>query len=506
MRDVAVGRQTLAAPTGNGVGLIDAAAGGLPATAWTGLSAAAARDLLPRLAATIQSPTLRHLTWRLLKNAGPAPAGDKAGAGPSFLNLRIATLLALGDDAGAAALAALAPADDPASLEMAVKALMLAGRTAEACGRLDGLPQGGGDRDTAEIRILCEYRSGDAIKANLGLDLLRNAKPRDTAFIHAAEVVSGLPPARGGLGPAKSLSLGAVLAIRAAKLHFPAGIERSAQPPVLTMLAASDALPPARRLVAAERAEAMGLIDSRTFQTALVAADREDKRATGREWPALDRAAAAATDPARRLDLIAKAVDLATAQGQGAAACRLMAPLVASVRPGSALAGRAAMAARVLLVAGRADAALPWIALAGSDRAATAKLWPLIRIWTPASADALAQGYAGWRAAGADPRQAALALGLLSALGQEVPDAAFAALPVQPEERHDPVMAELLMLEAGRHSLGGVITAALAGFRQPGLDRADPATLSRVVAGLKAVGLVDQARRLATEAAVAYGL
>ncbi len=510
MRRVTVGQATLSPPPAEAVGLLDAKSGGLPKTLWRGVSAATVRALLPALPMDLDSPTLRRLAWRLLKSAGRGPAGDGAGAKPSFLALRVGALLALGDDDGAAALAALAPAGatDNDLVRTEITALMLSGHTGQACRLMPLLPEGTGGVEGAETRVLCQFRAGEHLKANLGLDLLRHAKPRDTAFIHAAEVVSGLPLGRTRLGPVRTL--GAALAVRAAKLTFPFRTEETAPPPVLAMLATSDALPPARRLVAAERAAAQGVIDGAAYRAAISAAAKHPAKGGPAALAGLVRAAMAAKDPGRQLDLIAKALDQAAARGRTDAVCRVLAPLVTALTPDPHLAARAPVAITVLLAAGRVKAAAGWMALIRNDPAALAKVWPLARIWamsgTAPTLAETAKSYADWRAAGAKPRQAVLVLGLLSALGQPVPDSALAALRDKPQPtRIMPATAELLRLETRRGSVGGVVLASLASFSDPRLDRADPLTLSRVVAALKTIGLDTDARMLATEAVLAFG-
>jgi len=517
-RAVSFERQELSAPAAESIGVLDIHQGGFAATLWTGTSAPVARALLARLPVDTESPTLRALARRLLLTAGPAPKG--AQEAPSLAEIRVGRLLALGDAEAAAALADASPASvrGPGMASARVEALLLAGRTDAACAALPAIGDLGRDLSLNEIQVLCQLIAGNSLAANFGLDMLRDRKPADTAFIIAADRAAGQPLAKGGIHTLKDPTPVQLAALAAAKLPLPADAVETARPAALKAIAASADTAPEMRLAAAERAESLGLIDTGALHKVIEAVDfkpeelavplgRADLQAGPRGLALLVRTAEAATAPAQAAELASKALELARARGRYATAARLLAPLLQHMSAQPPLVAFAPVVARALLTVGRADAAMVWLDLATHDAdaaKAAAALWPLARVHN--LGDSSPAAAAAWRQA-AEPRRAAVAFGLLAGLGQRIPDGELAPLLDLPAAA-GPSAAQAFLLEglARDKSLGGTVLAALAAFDHLPLDKADPVTLSRVVAALKAVGLEDEARRLAVEAMLAAGV
>jgi hypothetical protein len=514
-REVKVSRQDLAAPAADAVGVLDPGHGGFPASLWDGTSAAVVRALLPRLPAGIESPTVAGLERKLLLSAGAAPKGAAESERPSLVELRVARLMALGlpDDAAKLAESAPSAVNSPGLARLKVEALLLAGRTDAACSALGGAAP---DAEMSKIQVLCQLAGGNTGAGTLGLDLLREQKPADAPFIVAAEVLSGLPLAKGALVSLKDPSPVQWATLQAAKLPLPADAVDNARPAMLRTIALAATVAPEIRLAAAERAEALGLIDADALRAQVAAMPfkpeelaaplgRPDLLAGPRGLALLARAAEAAADPAVKAPLLAKALDLAAARGRYATAARLLSPDLLSLPVQPPFAGIAPITARALLAMGRPDAAVPWLDLAQHDpenAKALTRLWPLARLW--GVGDPLPGALDAWRQT-VDARHALVTFQLFSALGLPVPDGHLAGLldVARGAGAPAPALERLLAEAAHDNRLGGTVLAALAEIGP--IDQLDPGAAAQVVGGLKAVGLEAEARRLAVEILLAHG-
>ncbi len=196
-------------------------------------------------------------------------------------------------------------------------------------------------------------------------------------------------------------------------------------------------------------------------------------------------------------------------------------PLAALARlPAEAVtAWLAPQAGRALLTAGQAEAAAVWLRLphASADAAAILRLWPL-GVLAGAGADGgVGGGLDAWLAAalaGADAarrERVAAVLTVLQAAGERVGDDAWAqtagqgagggggsgaALP-------SPALWQSLDSATAGHRLGEVVLVALTSLGEGGPQAVPPLVLARVLASLREVGLVVEARGLAREAVAA---
>lgn len=520
-RETRVVVNELKAPNGESVGAFDANHGGFPATLWVGTSAPVARKLIPLLPAAPSSLAMRGLERKLLLTAAPPPEGAVEGDRPSLVELRAERLAALGDADGVLALAAVAPqsVDGPLVARAKLDALLLAGNTKAAC---DEAPK---DNSLPKLAILCHFLAGRTLEGNLGLDLLRDRKDPDHAFVAAAEVVSGLPPI-----PADKIKLDEatplhVAAFAAAKLPLPEGAVAKAGPAVAKAVALSFATPFDVRLAAGERAEAAGIMTPeqlrKLYLEATFAPDElgaplvKAETAGPRAQALLFRAATDQPDPVIRAHFVAKALDLASAKGQAVAAARVFATLLADLRPDPALITNAPAFARANLALGRGDAA-KWLELAKTDPAAVKaveRLWPLNAVLAAEPGQALAaQSLAAWRASldGLPPevaaRRSAVVMSSLSALGAKLPDSVWLDSLALPSGGPKPALYALLQGSALEARLGSTLLATLAALGDQPLDKVDTITLSEAISALSVVGQGDAARRLAIEAMLANGV
>ncbi|MBX9634744.1 MAG: antifreeze protein, partial [Magnetospirillum sp.] len=251
-REAKVETQVLKAPSAESVGVLDQRHGGFVNTLWVGTPAPVARKLIPLLPAASPSQVVRDLERRLLLTAATAPDGAVDSDRPSLVELRAERLGAMGDVEGVVALANAAPqaVAGPLLQRGKLDALLLAGNIQGACAEAAHL--GIAEGSLAKLQILCNFMAGKTLEGNLGLDLLRERKDADHAFIAAAETVGGLPPL-----PADKVKLDEatplhVAAFAAAKMPLPAGAVAKAPPAVARAVALSFATPFDIRLAAGE--------------------------------------------------------------------------------------------------------------------------------------------------------------------------------------------------------------------------------------------------------------
>ncbi|MBC7951522.1 MAG: antifreeze protein [Rhodospirillaceae bacterium] len=517
--------QVLKALSAESVGVLDQSHGGFANTMWVGTPAPVARKLIPLLPSSSTSTVVRDLERRLLLTAATAPDGAVESDRPSLVELRAERLSAMGDGDGVVALANAAPqaVAGPLLQRARLDAMLLAGNTQGACADAQRL---GSEGSLAKLQILCNFIAGKTLEGNLALDLMRERKDADHAFIAAAETVSGLPPL-----PADKVKLAEatpvhVAAFAAAKMPLPADAVANAAPAVARAVALSFATPFDVRLAAGERAMAAGVLPPealrKLYLEAVFAPDElsaplvRAETAGIRGQALLFRAATDQPDPLIRAHFVAKALELASAKGQTTAAARVFSGLLAQAVPSPALTTVAPSFARATLALGLAEPAAAWLDLAKSDPAAAKaveRLWPLAAVHAVGPGQALPViNLAAWRATldGLPPeiaaRRTAVVLGTLSALGAKVPETAWLdALPV-PAGGTKPALFALLQGAALEAKLGSTVLAALTAMGDQPLDKLDPTTLSEAISALSVVGLGGDARKLAIEAMLANGV
>ncbi|CAA7623624.1 antifreeze protein [Magnetospirillum sp. SS-4] len=514
--------EELRAPDMDSVGVLDENQGGFGVNLWRDSPAELVRRFLPQIPAAGDSRAMRSLARRLLLTTAPPPEGN-ARQTPPLLELRAERLYAMGEVDGLASLLKAAPAAlaSPAISRIKVDTFLLAGDAKAACA--EAATHGVGD---SRLSIFCQLVGGKVLEANLALDVMRERKDADHAFIAAAEAMGGTPPAKvATLANPTPLHLAA---FAAAKLPLPADAANAASPAMLRTLAGSAGLAADIRLVAAERAEAMGVMDTDSLRrlygaVTLTQPEQQAAHSQGDRTPLgrvlMLRSVQAEQNPAVRADLLGRVLAAGTERGAFAATARLYAPLIADLRPSPDLAPVAGALARALYAAGRPETALPWVALARTDPA-TAKaaddLWPLARLYRPAvsGASGSAGQYAAWRTArDLSPeqaeRRALVALDLLQAVGEKVPQTEWLALsPVPAPAAAQPRPAVKAMLRSAVEGLrlGETVLLSLVALGETGLDKVDADILNRVVTALRQVGLEREARELAIEAALGNGV
>jgi hypothetical protein len=203
---------------------------------------------------------------------------------------------------------------------------------------------------------------------------------------------------------------------------------------------------------------------------------------------------------------------------EAATAAHAFAPMILALAPSEELVWFAPHAARALLIAGHPVEALGWWRLAqGRDaviEAAMEPLWPIARMAELDAGEGGVERLQLWwqRTALPDDRasteRSTLASALLSALGDGAGRgilAEVASVSVGAVAAPTALLAALdAAAAAGRR--GETVLLALLALSDHGPAGAPAASVVAAVRGLVAIGLDDEARQLAIEAATAHGL
>ena len=502
-----------------------------PADLWAGSRRSRIEALLPRLPALATSASVRRLALALLTSPGQPPAG--AGEPGALVLSRAERLAAMGARDQALALLDRAgpPGGADAIARLRTESRLVALDYDGACEGIASRAGRTGDGYWRRVRILCQAEAGLIEAATLGLELLleSDASP-DPLFDDTIYAMAGLAePLLERLDRPTPLR---VAAWRLAQFPIPSAAIATAVPDVLPTIVEAPESSPATRLHAAERAWALGTLPIEAvralyMQTAFSPEERADALAqiVGLE-PVLARALMvqaieAQTVPALRAELLAALLSDAERHG-GRLLAHALADQVRSIPPAPAHAWFGVLAGRALIAAGDRDGAAGWYALAHARGAP--RLWPLMLLsadeshLTAADFDAwLAsqEGDGGEADAAAESGASAKRDGLvvlLAALGGRiepevwdrllVDEAAVAARAPAPA----PALIHGLKEAAGAGRLGETVLMALLLLGDAGPVADGAATVGPVVSALIAVGLREEARAIALEAALAAGL
>ena len=476
----------------------------LPADFWHGTPRALADILLSHLPTT-PSPALQRLERRVLLSQGAAPEGADA-PGLDLAMLRAKALLRLGEvKAARAVIDALPEEKREPSWPLYVEVAAIAGKLDRACHTVrDRIHL---DQGVFWQRALvgCQGLEGKIGQARLGLQILAEEKtPQDDGLSTAVDALAGRPAPKTVDRLVNPDPLALRLLVAAHRQLSPALI-RSLRPELARTVALDDKAPAATRLAGAERAARFGALPARRlaalYKDLAVAAGSEGGPAVvhARQFAAIEHGAA----PADRLSrALAFAGQLGRVSGLGLAA-RLIAPQLRAINPDPTFAGSALTAARLLIAAGHIAWARRWTELVPApERRGLSLLLHLAD--GPGAADAQP-------ANPAEMAHSVLSLALFAALGERVAPAAWVGLPppswTAAGRPAASAVSWLDLTEAARAGrVGETALAAVLVATSNGALSTDPVVLHAAVAGLKRVGLDDDARRLALEAALAASL
>lgn len=525
----------LAAIDPESVGPLNRENGGFDFDMWNGTRRGLVETMLPQMPARTVSPILRNVMQRLLLTNAQAPAGP---AQKNLVVLRAAQLAAMGDAAGLEALLKTAPArgTDPALLRIEADMAYLESDNSRVCALVAGQSGTSNDAYWRKADIFCQALAGQGPRAWLGVDMLREQGDKDGLFVDLLDAVTnGAKPKIDSMAKAQPLHFAMA---RVAKIALPADVATSDQPAILRLIATTPTLPAEQRLEAAERAEAMGVLETKLLREiyASMAFPNEqlDKALSTAqaEKTALSRAllyvrASRETVPTALAQIVQQALILSRDSGRYQTQARVYRDLIMGLAPSRDLIWLAPEAARALLATGPANSANAWFdmlrasaVLDDQSQRMRDRLLPLARLagvvrdpdWSP---DAVASWYAAASAPeGANPpdaddvrAQAVMLFNLLEATGDNVPDSEWEKT-VSSGSTVVPNASLWRQLQtasiAGR--VGETIMLSSVALGAGSTGEADPTVLRFVVESLRGAGLEKEARALAVEAAVSSGI
>jgi hypothetical protein len=500
--------------TPDSIGALGPGDRGFPDSLWQGTPRATVEALLPRIGSTA-SPALQDLAYRLLAGGATPPTG--AGDG-SLLALRAERLTnALGrPDTARSLLDALPPDQRGEDLtKISVDLAFLSGDRAAACGEIRSRDRSWRNPYWDQGLVTCQALDGNGTEAQLGLDLLRESKIKDDGFGALVERALGndakLPEALPAPQPM------ALALLDKAGLPVPRKAFDTAHLPVLVAVATGTGFPPEQRVLAAEKAAALGGLAPEVLAETYLALTldqddldnpltRADAAGGARARAILFRAAHDATAYQSKANFLAALLAKSPRTETYPAVIRAARPMLLDLPASTDMVSAAPEFARALYALDRPGEAEQWLAVAGPTGAG---ILPLAHIaagreapeWGEAS---LADLTGGKKEAGV--KRAALVVQLLTAEGHPVPDTLVMSLLDARLGGAGTIGPGLIIdREAASHHLGGTVLAVLAALGDEGAG-APSQTVAQAVAALREVGLTDEARHLAIDAALAAGL
>lgn len=504
------------APVDNAsIGIVDTVASGLPGDMWRGTDRGTAIQLMAALPGAPRSRILRDLQFRLLTVIAKPPLGANP-PGQDFVSTRIAKLSEMGEiEAVGQMTQAAGPMSGDAAQRLNIENQLIAGDAKAACGT--PMAQGSPDPFWTKLMIVCQVIAGQNAQAMLNVDLLREQGIADTGFFVAVDYALGTrstkPPANIG-GDTLSQAL-----LRAVNPKAGGTLNNETTPAQLRQIAANVAAPLAQRIEAAERGEALGVIDPRQLLELYQAgADAPGLSAPAKRRAQAVRDAVRATDIADKVKAMQAAFRAAEGSALFTTMARVLGEQLIKIFPEHKTAPLSADTARSFLALNDFPRAVEWYyTLAGGStidpqyETPTVALWPVMQLADSSSSIAWEPGFmAKWQTLNAKqprgPQRAAVLAALLPALGEPVdrgefnppPATGFAAPP-------SAVLARLSQAtQQGRVAESVALVAQAAG--ETSLTALSPATLAAIVQALRQIGLPDVARRFAVEVALAHAL
>ena len=517
-------------------GTLEESMGGLGIEMWAGTDRATLERLLPQLPVAMTSPGMNDLARRLLLSTAVAPAADEGARGPSLVGIRVGKLEAMGLTGAVVDMVRISSSrdTDPELVRATIDSRLAFDDSAGACEAAEPVQEKLSGPYWERIAVFCKIVAGNKEAAAFETKVLaETAGADDKAFFLLAEsLTDGRKPKLDSM-PRPTLLLLAMA--RAADAQIPSDALETESPMILRAIADSPNASAGVRLEAAERAATIGAVGPQWLAEKYAAIEFTDDELakaissvegerTARIRALLYQSASLQELPVARAAVIQKAWEIAREDGNYLLMARLYLPLLERIPPSGELVWFAADAARAFHVLGRSGQARSWADLLryqANDPELGEKavlLWPVA---TLARGDSAAGGFGArahtdWikslrRSAGADAnRRIGLAYLLMEALGENVPDSNWRALldgvtrtgAMVP----DPAYMRAFRLAAAEGHRGETVLLALILIGPGGLDDAGPDLVAEVLVGLRLVGLEEDARQLAVEAALQGGL
>ena len=524
------------------LGTLDVEQGGFGISMWRDASRSKVEQLLPKLPVASKSRTMRNLMRRLLLSSATAPEGKSTAPNSSdLIGTRVELLISMGDIPAATELINKVPstAHNRRLLRNEVDSLFMRNDNARVCSLVASQIK---DVDTAywqKAHIFCQSLAGEIDKASLGASLLRETGDNDQIFYGLLNQLSGFEKYQVvSLIDPEPLYFAMV---RAANAELPSDVTSSNNPAILRTIATSPNARPELRLDAAERAEAMGALNTEVLRQLYAGISFSDSALENSltvgnsESSPLSRArqyrkALVEGIPAATIELLSKAFQHAREAGRFQSIARVFLPILKGITPTHDFIWFVPEAIRAFLTAGDTQSAVPWFSILKSnamlnEKASSiqAEIRPLAKLagaiededWQP-------QMLADWWAilkkrnetnpddSEVSRNLAILVYCLLDGLGEDVPDAHWEVAmngPVRVSTvMPQPAIWRSLEVAASNKRVGETVLLSLLAIGQTGPLQANPIVLREVLISLRKIGLEKEARNLALEAAIAFGL
>ena len=505
------------------IGTLDAATGGLGTGMWNGTAPERVVTLLKYLPVVTTSPRMQELTRRLLLTAAAIPQGLEQPT--ELVQLRLEKLQEAGLVQDASALLAKIPmaimTPDLARIQANLR--LLQGKNAEVCQQAAVQKQQSKGPFWVKVEIFCNLVDGKVERAELGAALLEEQQSADTVFFDLFDrLAGGKSDISDSDEPLTALHYAMA---RQGEIKIPFSLAKNAGYDVLWALAAQKTADKNDRLRAAYTSLTVGSLGpalSHTLITEGALADAPDGGGLG-EIATLYRRAATEIDGAAKARIVGELWAAADRDGSYLAAAKLTLPLLENIPATRQNDEFEIDALRFFLAQGDTANAQKWErqvrrgALRGTnaEREAARKRITRVDAYMLMSG---APGIARWNAANFDlssfadaenlnkGENAGFLLMVLGEFGEAIPDKLWSeALTVGqvPRASFSNLVIEknlVLASEAGR--VGETVALALTVLGDGGPSKVSTTTLATVLSSLKRIGMEDEARHLAMEAAI----
>jgi hypothetical protein len=171
-------------------GVIDARNGGLDTALWQGTSAKTAVRLMNKLPLSSDKDIVQDMIEAVVLSAGVPPAGDTS----EYDQVRLKTVMAMGDQAALSNLAARNP-DITREPEVRTDLALSGGDVTAACQTADNITEGRGEPYWAKLRAFCHVERDEISAAELTAELLQRSGYENEDFFALMKILTGVSTA-----------------------------------------------------------------------------------------------------------------------------------------------------------------------------------------------------------------------------------------------------------------------------------------------------------------------
>ena len=272
--------EALDATDKDSIGILGGEEGGFGLDMWAGTRRSLVEILLPAVPAQSPSRIMRTLLRRLLLSTAKAPPTTTVADAPNIrtdsdaakpaqkrlIHMRIERLSAMGDIGAVDDLLKVAPnrEADQVLLRSQADVLFYGNDYARVCPLVASQIRRVATVYWRKAFIFCQALDGEHERASLGVTLLQEQGEEDLVFFNLIDALAGLEKANiESMSNPRPLHFAMA---RAAKARLPGDVISSNHPAVLKTVARAPGLHPELRIDAAERAEAMGALQTRIMR------------------------------------------------------------------------------------------------------------------------------------------------------------------------------------------------------------------------------------------------